>query len=127
MVYMAFVVDDLAVDRRSVDWCLFLRWHSTDRSWRWRARVLTDDDFFAVAVAPASLALVAANDDLFIVIAAGSAHSRALTFVRNWPRESVIITLAGRYSRSSIALLPIPLNDDFLSIVVSWRGWSPLV
>ena len=41
---------------------------------------------FTLAVAPAPLALVAANDDLFIVITGGPAHSRALAFVRDWPR-----------------------------------------
>ena len=97
------------------------------RNWRRRARVLTDGDFFAAAVAPASLALVAANDDLVIVIAAGSAHSRALTFVRNWPSQSVIITPAGRYSRNSIGLPLIPPNDDFFSIEISWRRWSPII
>jgi hypothetical protein len=86
MVYVTFMIDDIAVDRRSVDWCRLQSGRSTDRrSRRRRARVLADDDLFTLAVAPAPLALVAANDDLFIVIAAGPAHSRALAFVRYWP------------------------------------------
>src|ERR1700733_435223 len=110
MVYMAFVVDDLAVDRRSVDWCRFVRWRTEGRSWRWRSRVLVGGDFFAVAVAHASLVLVAANGGLVIVIAAGYALSRALTFVRSWLSQSV---RSRRWRARELT------DDDFFAVAVA--------
>jgi hypothetical protein len=88
MVYVAFVVDDLAVYRRSVDWCRFQSWWSTvRRGWRRRARPLADNDLFPLPVAAASsFALIAANDDFIVVpmLSATSAYSRALAFMGNW-------------------------------------------
>src|SRR3954465_12736055 len=94
MVYMA-LVDDLAMYRRSVDWCRFHRWWSTvRRSWRRRARMLADNDLLPLPVASASsFALITANDDLFTVK------------VSWWRRPSVMAVV-------------VPANNDFFSLKI---------
>jgi hypothetical protein len=88
MVYVAFMVDDLTVYRRGVDWCRFQRWWSTERRiWRRRARMPADNDLFPLPVAAASsFALIAANDDFIVVLMlnATPVYSRALAFMGNW-------------------------------------------